>query len=308
VSITDPDSVYGPGAGHRDETGIGGNPYPYGECTYYCWQYYKDTQQVSINGQLGNATQWVDSAHRERWAVDDQPLPAKTVCWSDAKYPPFGHVAVVSRVNGDGTFDVLEMNFTYFAAERPELAGKIDQRTVRDRDGIKGFITPTGVTAANGGPGNDLLGALAPSLTSIGDAIRQAALFFEAEAMTAQLRLLSMGEVALGTGLAGGGAALAGFTLAGGGSPSRGLARARRRVQRGRRQLVSPRPSPVGRRALRPAEEKWVPRRTLEEAIAERARGKLAAGVDPRLLTDREAAWLQQHPDVVAETLKGRRA
>lgn len=309
MSITDPDSVYGPGAGHFDQIGIGGNPYPYGECTYYCWQFYHDTQQLDINGQLGNATQWVDSSHREQWTVDDQPVAGKAVSWSDVKYPPAGHVAICSGVNGDGSFDVLEMNFTYYAREKPLLAGKIDRRTVRDRDGVKGFITPTGAQVSNQAPGNDLLAALNTPLTSIGDAIKQAGLYLQAEAMTAQTRLLSMGQVGVGTVVAGGGLALGGLTLAGAGSPARGYGRARTRLRRGRRQLVGPRPpSPIGQRTLRPAEEQWVPRKTLQEAVETRARAKLAAGVDPRQLSDAEAAWLQQHPQVVAETLRARGA
>jgi surface antigen len=267
-SITSPDTVYGPGAGHLHES-IGDNPYPYGECTWYVWQYYHDTQQVNINGQLGNATDWVNSAHREMWAVDDQPLQAKTVCWSAARYPEFGHVAVVDQVNGDGSFDVLEMNFTYFADEHPELAGKIDRRTVRGRDGIQGFISPTGVRTTSGAPAGDLLSTLGGPLGSIGDAIRQAGLYLEAEMMTAQLKASAMGQVALGTLLSGGGLALGAFSAYGGGQPAVGARRLGRRFRRVRRS-IAPRPeSPIGRRSFGETEQRWLSpreRRALAEA------------------------------------------
>lgn len=258
MSITDADTVYGPGAGHLNQLGIGGNPYPYGECTYYCWQYYHDLQGVDIDGELGNATDWVNSAHRQQWAVDDQPVTGKAVSWSAAKYPEFGHVAIVAGINGDGSFDVLEMNFTYYASERPELAGKIDRRTVRSRDGIQGFITPTGVKVSNDSPGGSLLDALSTPLTSIGDAIHQAALAFEAQAMTAQLRLLSMGQVGVGTLVAGGGLALGSLTAYGGGRPQAGYRRLGRQIRRTRRQIAPSRPSPIGRRSVRQTEEQWL--------------------------------------------------
>src|ERR1041385_4316665 len=207
ASITSPDTVYGPGAGHLDER-VPPNPYPYGECTWYCWQFWHDTQGIDVSGQLGNATEWVTSAHREQWAVDQQPVPGKAVCWSDAKYAPYGHVAIVWEVKDTNTFSVLEMNFTYYARERPELAGRIDQRTVTSRDGILGFIAPTGVTVAQGGPEADLLGALSTPFGSIGDAIRQAGLYLQAEAMTAELKATAMGQIALGTLLTGGGLTL----------------------------------------------------------------------------------------------------
>lgn len=265
TSITSRDTVYGPGAGHLDEIGIGGNPYPYGECTWYVWQYYHDTQGIDINGQLGNATDWVNSAHREQWAVDDQALPGKAVSWSAARYPPFGHVAVVAQMNGDGSFDVLEMNFTYFARDHPELAGKIDRRTVTDRSGIQGFITPTGVTVSTGGAGNDVFTALATPFTSIGDAIRQAGLYLEAEAMTAEHRFMAMGQVAAGLLLTGGGMALGALTAYGGGQPGAGAARAGRRIRRVRRAITPRQPSPIGRRTFTEREQAWLSPRARRE-------------------------------------------
>jgi surface antigen len=308
VSILDPDTVFGPGAGHLHEQGIAGNPYPYGECTYYVWQYYMDTQKVAIHGQLGNASEWVNSAHREQWAVDDAPQVAKAVSWSAAKYPPFGHVAVCVLVNQDGSFDVLEMNFTYFADGNPQLAGKIDRRTVKSRDGVQGFITPTGVTAGQGGVNDSSpLAALTAPLTGIGDAIRTAGLYLQAQALSAELQAKSMAEVALGTTIAAGGLGLGAFTVAGRGSPSRGYARVRSRVTRQvkrARTTVKPAPVPPTKRSLRTSEQAWVGRRAREDLVGASAQQKLARGVDPRGLTDAEAAWLGQHPEALAASLK----
>lgn len=280
ADITLPDSIYGPGgAANFNAIGIGGNPYPYGECTWFVYQYYHDLQSVDIPGNLGNATDWVNSAHHNQWVVDNSPVPGKAVSWSAAKYPPFGHVAVVSQLNGDGSFDVLEMNFTYYASDRPELAGKIDQRTVRDQAGIQGFITPTGVTASTGNSNSDLLAAISQPFTSVGDAIKQAGLFLQAEAMTAEHKLQSMAAVGLGTVMAGGGVVLGGLTLAGRGDPSRGLNRAKKGLKRTRRRIVGPSGnSPIGRRSYGTAEQQWLSRQALKDIYGEAARSN---GLNP---------------------------
>ncbi len=285
MSITDCDSTYGPGAGHLDQQGVGDNPYPYGECTWYCWQYYHDLQGVNIHGQLGNAADWVNSAHREQWAVDQLPAVGKTVSWSAAKYPPFGHVAVVTGINADGTFTVTEMNFTYYARDKPELAGKIDCRVVKDKDGVQGFITPTGVRVgeSNAGAGND---ALTIPLTSIGDAIRTAGLHIQAAAMTAELKAVCMGEVALGTVIGGSGLTLAALTAYGGGRPGAGYSRAAAGVRRGVRRVRSSQtplvgePGPRLRKGYTETEQRWLsPAET--RALRERAIATARAGPAP---------------------------
>lgn len=236
------------------------------------------------------------------------PSVGKTVCWSAHKYPDYGHVAICSEVNGDGTFYVLEMNFTYYAHGNDRLAGKIDRRKVVSTDGILGFITPTGVTVGRQGDNSaNPLDALVAPLQSIGDAIKQAALFMEAEAMTAQLQLQSMGQVGLGVTVAGGGMLLGVATALGHGSPTRGVRTVRSRIRKPVRQVqrrVTPQaPSPIGRRQLRTSEEKWVTRRTREQLAGDRAQQKLRSGVDPRRLTDAEADWLRRHPEALKPAL-----
>jgi surface antigen len=239
MSITDCDSVYGPGNGHLDETGVLGCPYPYGECTAYCWYYYWDVHQVKLPGDLGNATDWIASAHRKQWDVQSGPGVDMICCWSAARYPPFGHVAVVSAVDdGGSSFWVREMNFTYHAAENPTLAGKIDCRHVTETLGIMGYITPAGVKVQGGlsfNPAASILDALSAPLTSIGDSIKMAGLTVQADAMTATSKLEAMGQVGAGLLLMGGGGTLAGLTIVGGGSPSKGVKAVASKVRRAKR-------------------------------------------------------------------------
>lgn len=257
-SILQCDSVYGPGAGHLHDTGIGGNPYPYGECTWYVWQYYHDTQGVDIARNMGNATDWVTSAQREGWTVDQTPAVGKTVSWSAAKYPIFGHVAVVTDVAADGSFTVTEANFTYYADKDPFLAGKIDCRAVKSTDGISGFLTPHGVQTGSGQSNANILDALGAPMRGIATGIEQAGLYVQAELMTAQHRLTSMAQVGVGLGVLAGGGLLAAFTLAGRGDPSAG-ARAVTGRMRQRGQEVAEEMEPEPQYPWTDAERRWLP-------------------------------------------------
>jgi len=266
TAITDCDQVYGPGSGHLHDK-VGDNPYPYGECTWYCWQFYKDTQGLTLPGALGNGTDWVASAHRLQWTVTTTPQENTIVSWSAARYPIFGHVAVCTGVDAGGTgFWVKEMNFTYYADEHPNLAGKIDCRHVTSVDGIQGFILPQGAQAGasaggTGGPA-DLLSALETPLTSISKAINQAALLVEAEAMTARSKAISVAQMGAGGLVMAGGTTLAVLSTVGGGNPHAGAQRGAQLVTRGARRLRRVRQAPTGGapggRALTAAERSWL--------------------------------------------------
>lgn len=244
MSVTDCDSVYGPGAGHLDERGVGGNPYPYAECTWYCWQYFHDVHQVDLPAALGNATDWTTSAHREQWQVDMTPQVGRIACWSASRYPDFGHVAVILELTPGG-FRVGEMNFVYYAREDPSLAGKIDCREVTDLTGITGFLTPHGVTPGGGtSETSTLLAALTPGFQGIAGSIAQAGLFVEAEVMTAGLRIQSIGQVGGGMLVMGAGGVLGALSAAGHGDPGRGAQVLRAKLPRRRPELVTPAPEP----------------------------------------------------------------
>jgi hypothetical protein len=93
---------------------------------------------------MGNGGQWVDSAKKLGYQVTSTPTPDTVVVYSSAKYPPYGHVAVVDSVNSDGTFNVSEMNFTGWDVT--------DQRK-STTDGVIGFVVPPGSKAVVGAAG-----------------------------------------------------------------------------------------------------------------------------------------------------------
>lgn len=91
-----------------------GNPFPYGQCTWYA--YYR----VPVPWR-GNAGEWYGNAKRAGWAVGGQAkVGAIMVTWENSYY---GHVAIVDAVYTDGTWLVSEMNYIG--------SGISDQRVVR---------------------------------------------------------------------------------------------------------------------------------------------------------------------------------
>jgi hypothetical protein len=111
--------------------------YAYGNCTYYVAERFPQ-----INAHMGNAGDWVASARRLGYTVLQQPTPGTIAVYSKS-YPGsggYGHVAVVDSLNGDGSFNVSEMNFAGW--------NYIDKRTVTkaDQNYIIGYIVPPGTT------------------------------------------------------------------------------------------------------------------------------------------------------------------
>ena len=83
----------------------GGNRFVYGYCTWYV----ASRRPVPW---LGDAYQWFGQAQAYGWATGQAPKPgAIMVTWESG----WGHVAIVERVNADGSYLVSEMNFIGWA-------------------------------------------------------------------------------------------------------------------------------------------------------------------------------------------------
>lgn len=76
-------------------------PYPWGQCTWGVWEYFGK----SINYR-GNAADWVVYANSGLAVGTIAVFPGGV----DGADPVYGHVAVVVKVNGDGSFVVSETN------------------------------------------------------------------------------------------------------------------------------------------------------------------------------------------------------
>ena len=100
-----------------------GNRFAYGYCTWYV------ASRISVPW-LGNAWEWFSQAQAFGWPTGQSPRAgAIMVTWESG----YGHVAIVERVNADGSWTVSEMNFIGW--------GIVDQRTISPgRVPLIGFI------------------------------------------------------------------------------------------------------------------------------------------------------------------------
>lgn len=117
----------------QGNTGTGSNlpnDYPVGQCTYYVASHYQ------LPGNMGNADQWLQSAQNYGMATSQTAAVGDIVVYDgNGGYSGYGHVAIVTAVNNDGTFVVSEMNYN--------AVDQVDQRTSTMQD-VLGFINPPG--------------------------------------------------------------------------------------------------------------------------------------------------------------------
>lgn len=115
--------------------GTGGdlpNDYVFGNCTYYVASHYQ------IPGNWGNASSWLSSAQASGFTTSQTPAVGAIVVYgANGGYSQYGHVAIVTAVNPDGTFQVSEMNYNGF--------DQVDSRTSTMAD-VSGFIDMGGMT------------------------------------------------------------------------------------------------------------------------------------------------------------------
>lgn len=82
------------------------NPMPYGWCTWFAWQW-RYEHGSPLPGGLGNARYWASQLSSRGFAVGNTPAYG-AVFVSGAGY--YGHVGIVTAVNGDGTIEITDMN------------------------------------------------------------------------------------------------------------------------------------------------------------------------------------------------------
>lgn len=112
--LMDEDSAALPaGYNPNHDAGTSGNNYPWGQCTWYA--YNRRTELgLPTSGNFGNGGQWADSAAALGYWVDNTPrhvgdavVFAQGQAGSD---PVYGHVAVLEKINADGSIEVSESN------------------------------------------------------------------------------------------------------------------------------------------------------------------------------------------------------
>lgn len=90
-----------------------GNRNTPGQCTWYAWYYRKHyTSNPLPAAVLGNANAWAYSLSRMGYAVDNKPSVGAVFQTTSGYY---GHVGVVTAVNGDGSIVIRDMNYNGMA-------------------------------------------------------------------------------------------------------------------------------------------------------------------------------------------------
>lgn len=99
-------------SGYRGSIG-GGNRYAYGYCTWYVYERRAELGRP-VGGMWGDAKAWTYGARAAGFTINRTPAPGAILVDPNSA-PPYGHVAVVERVNADGSVTVSEMNYVGWA-------------------------------------------------------------------------------------------------------------------------------------------------------------------------------------------------
>jgi len=111
---------FDPASFHPAVVGASGstlNRFFYGQCTY--WANYRYHQLTGIwIPWLGNAYEWYGQAVSYGWHTSDYPNPNGPSImvlgpYVQSDYSAYGHVAVVEKINGDGTVTTSNMHWPY---------------------------------------------------------------------------------------------------------------------------------------------------------------------------------------------------
>lgn len=86
-----------------------GNRYSYGYCTWYAYNRRAELGRP-VGSFWGDAVTWAGFAASSGYAVNGTPAVG-AVLHDPYSAPPYGHVAVVENVYGDGSIRVSEMNY-----------------------------------------------------------------------------------------------------------------------------------------------------------------------------------------------------
>ena len=93
---------------HYSAVYASGNKYAYGWCTWYAWQWRKDTLGDAMPSNMGNAASWARSAAGAGYTVSRTPVYGAVFQTTGGSY--YGHVGVVTAVHSDGSVTISDMN------------------------------------------------------------------------------------------------------------------------------------------------------------------------------------------------------
>jgi len=147
------------------------NLYPFGQCTWWASEYYHQlTGQYA--GAWGNAADWVTGARNTPgWNVSSTPpagVPSIMVLQpgTQGADPTYGHVAIVTKVNGNGTVSTSNMNVDIGPILQYVSGVPIRSATISEGPGVSFLWYGNAGAASSGTPGGTSTGTSTPGGTS----------------------------------------------------------------------------------------------------------------------------------------------
>ena len=118
------EAVLPAGFNPNHEVGTETNNYPWGQCTWYAYQRRAELG-LPVSGNFGNGGMWADSARSLGYWVDNTARHVGDIVvftgGQEGASLFYGHVAIVEKINQDGSIEVSESNV--------KGLGEISQRT-----------------------------------------------------------------------------------------------------------------------------------------------------------------------------------
>ncbi|SEV99436.1 CHAP domain-containing protein, partial [Aliicoccus persicus] len=93
----------------------GVNYYSGGQCTYYAFERRKQLGKP-VGNNWGNAHNWANAARSQGYSVNNTPSVGAIMVFAQGQGGAnsyYGHVAIVESVNGDGSINISEWNWTH---------------------------------------------------------------------------------------------------------------------------------------------------------------------------------------------------
>lgn len=96
-------------------TSIGGGAYPWSQCTWYAYRR-RTALNLSVGSYMGNGMDWANTGRRLGYVVNRTPHVGAAIVFQPGQAGAdltYGHVAIVERVNSDGSILISECGAVY---------------------------------------------------------------------------------------------------------------------------------------------------------------------------------------------------
>ena len=104
--------------GHRTGNTVGGSAYPWSQCTWYAYRRRVYYYHLPTGSYMGNGQDWANTGRSLGYLVNRTPHVGAAMVFRAGQLGAnsrYGHVAVVERVNSDGSVLISECGASFRA-------------------------------------------------------------------------------------------------------------------------------------------------------------------------------------------------